>query len=94
LGEHSGRYEHVAVAFNAAGFSVFALDHLGHGHSPGKRAFINRFTDLTRGRLGAACPHCKRDARLAGFPRRTQFRWPDCSQCGVKRLSKTTRDLS
>ena len=49
LGEHSGRYEHVAAAFKAAGFSVFALDHLGHGHSPGKRAFINRFTDLTEG---------------------------------------------
>lgn len=49
LGEHSGRYEHVAAAFNAAGFHVFALDHLGHGLSPGKRAFINRFSELTDG---------------------------------------------
>lgn len=49
LGEHSGRYEHVAAAFNAAGFHVFALDHLGHGLSPGKRAFISRFSELTDG---------------------------------------------
>lgn len=49
LGEHSGRYEHVAEAFNKKGFHVFALDHLGHGHSPGKRAYINRFDDLTSG---------------------------------------------
>ena len=49
LGEHSGRYEHVAAAFNAAGLHVFALDHLGHGQSPGKRAFVSRFSELTDG---------------------------------------------
>ena len=49
LGEHSGRYEHVAEAFNASGFHVFALDHLGHGQSPGKRAFVSRFGELTDG---------------------------------------------
>ena len=49
LGEHSGRYEHVAAAFNATGLHVFALDHLGHGQSPGKRAFVNRFSELTDG---------------------------------------------
>lgn len=49
LGEHSGRYEHVAAAFTAAGFHVFALDHLGHGQSPGKRAFVSRFSELTDG---------------------------------------------
>ena len=49
LGEHSGRYEHVAAAFTAAGLHVFALDHLGHGQSPGKRAFVSRFSELTDG---------------------------------------------
>ena len=49
LGEHSGRYEHVAAAFNAAGLQVYALDHLGHGQSPGKRAFVSRFSELTDG---------------------------------------------
>ena len=49
LGEHSGRYEHVAAAFNAAGLHAYALDHLGHGQSPGKRAFVSRFSELTDG---------------------------------------------
>jgi alpha-beta hydrolase superfamily lysophospholipase len=29
LGEHSGRYNHVAAAFNARNYAVFALDHHG-----------------------------------------------------------------
>ncbi len=37
LGEHSGRYEHVAQRFTDAGFAVFALDMRGHGHSGGAR---------------------------------------------------------
>lgn len=31
VGEHSGRYEHVARALVAAGYSVYADDHRGHG---------------------------------------------------------------
>jgi alpha-beta hydrolase superfamily lysophospholipase len=38
--EHSGRYAHVASALNEAGFSVWALDHRGHGQSEGERADI------------------------------------------------------
>jgi alpha-beta hydrolase superfamily lysophospholipase len=37
LGEHSGRYEHVAARFTAAGLAVRALDLRGHGRSPGPR---------------------------------------------------------
>jgi alpha-beta hydrolase superfamily lysophospholipase len=37
LGEHVGRYEHVAAAINAAGFDVFAFDQRGHGRSEGAR---------------------------------------------------------
>jgi acylglycerol lipase len=40
--EHSGRYAHVAAPLNAAGYSVLALDHRGHGHSSGPRALIDR----------------------------------------------------
>jgi alpha-beta hydrolase superfamily lysophospholipase len=35
VAEHSGRYEHVAQALNAAGYAVSAFDHRGHGQSIG-----------------------------------------------------------
>lgn len=41
LGEHSGRYAHVAEALVAADLAVYALDHRGHGRSEGKRACID-----------------------------------------------------
>ena len=37
LGEHSGRYAHVAEYFNANNFTVFAYDQRGHGKSGGKK---------------------------------------------------------
>ncbi len=37
LGEHSGRYAHVARFFNECGFSVRTYDHRGHGRSGGAR---------------------------------------------------------
>lgn len=33
LGEHARRYDHVAAAFNRAGYSVYADDHRGHGQT-------------------------------------------------------------
>jgi acylglycerol lipase len=39
--EHSGRYAHVAAGLNARGYSVWALDHRGHGRSAGRRAVID-----------------------------------------------------
>ncbi|MEM8492558.1 MAG: lysophospholipase [Pseudomonadota bacterium] len=46
LGEHSGRYQHVAAALGHAGFSCVAPDHMGHGRSPGNRCFVTAFTDF------------------------------------------------
>ena len=43
LGEHGGRYEHFALHFNQLGYSVFALDHQGHGKSSGKKGHISHF---------------------------------------------------
>lgn len=45
LGEHSGRYQHVAKTLVESGFAVHALDHRGHGRSEGPRAFIDRFAN-------------------------------------------------
>jgi acylglycerol lipase len=46
LGEHSGRYAGLAEALVGSGHAVYALDHRGHGHSPGARANIERFEYL------------------------------------------------
>jgi alpha-beta hydrolase superfamily lysophospholipase len=44
LFEHAGRYAHVAARLNAAGFGVVAIDHWGHGRSPGDRGFVPAFS--------------------------------------------------
>lgn len=40
LGEHSGRYRHIAGFFNECGLSVRCYDHRGHGRSQGKRGDV------------------------------------------------------
>jgi alpha-beta hydrolase superfamily lysophospholipase len=40
LGEHCGRYAHVAQLFNDCGYSVRAYDHRGHGRSGGARGDV------------------------------------------------------
>ena len=46
LGEHSGRYAHVAAALVGAGYAVHAVDHRGHGRSEGRRAYVRRYGDF------------------------------------------------
>jgi alpha-beta hydrolase superfamily lysophospholipase len=46
LGEHSGRYEHVADAFIRSGFAVFSFDLRGHGLSEGKRGHSPSYARL------------------------------------------------
>jgi alpha-beta hydrolase superfamily lysophospholipase len=43
LAEHGGRYAAVAERLVARNYAVYALDHRGHGRSPGGRANIERF---------------------------------------------------
>jgi acylglycerol lipase len=40
LGEHSGRYDHVASAVEKAGYALIAMDVRGHGRSGGRRGYI------------------------------------------------------
>jgi alpha-beta hydrolase superfamily lysophospholipase len=40
LGEHCGRYAHVARFFNEHGWSVRTYDHRGHGRSGGARGDV------------------------------------------------------
>lgn len=41
IGEHSGRYTHVAARLVDAGYGVYALDHRGHGNSSGTRVYFD-----------------------------------------------------
>lgn len=43
IGEHSGRYEHVARRLLASGYNVHLLDLPGHGRSPGPRGHLGSF---------------------------------------------------
>jgi alpha-beta hydrolase superfamily lysophospholipase len=40
LGEHAGRYRHLAAFFTARGYAVRTYDHRGHGRSDGKRGDV------------------------------------------------------
>ena len=46
LGEHVGRYAHVARHLNGLGWNVVGHDHRGHGRSDGARGRLNAVDDL------------------------------------------------
>jgi acylglycerol lipase len=46
IGEHSGRYDHVAETFNQAGYALLTFDLRGHGRSEGKRGHATNFDIL------------------------------------------------
>jgi alpha-beta hydrolase superfamily lysophospholipase len=61
LGEHAGRYRHVAERLVADGAEVYAPDHYGHGRSAGERALVDDLAtmvdDLHRVAERAAAEH-------------------------------------
>lgn len=46
IGEHFGRYDHVAKHLNQAGYHVYGLDHRGHGKSEGTRNHVDNDTQF------------------------------------------------
>ncbi|GAB4571761.1 MAG: alpha/beta hydrolase [Anaerolineae bacterium] len=46
VAEHSGRYEHVAAHLTAQDYAVYTMDLRGHGRSPGRRAYVAKYTHL------------------------------------------------
>jgi acylglycerol lipase len=61
LAEHAGRYAALAGRLNAEGIEVVAIDLRGHGHAPGKRAYVKRFDDYlldTQALLDDAAQSC------------------------------------
>ena len=66
LGEHAGRYLHVAERLNHMGWQVWAYDHYGHGRSDGARGTLSHpdrlqtdladLLDSLRGTLPAGAP--------------------------------------
>jgi alpha-beta hydrolase superfamily lysophospholipase len=49
LGEHIGRYAHLAAYFNQHGIAVLGFDHPGHGQTPGKRGHVKNMEALMEG---------------------------------------------
>ena len=45
VGEHIGRYAHVATRLIADGYAVYGLDHRGHGKSDGLRSYFDDLND-------------------------------------------------
>jgi alpha-beta hydrolase superfamily lysophospholipase len=68
LGEHSGRYGHVAAWFRARGFDVRSYDQRGHGQTPGPRGALKHpddlLTDLTAVYNDYAADHVRRPLLL------------------------------
>jgi acylglycerol lipase len=46
LGEHSGRYGHVADRLNRSAYALYAVDHRGHGKSDGTPGRIDSFAGV------------------------------------------------
>ncbi len=69
FGEHSDRYTYLVEALTSQGYSVGALDHRGHGRSPGLRGHVDRFDEYLTdvGALLAALRQQAPDQRLFLF---------------------------
>ncbi len=65
LGEHSARYQQLALFFTGYNYAVAALDHNGHGYSEGRPGHVNAFGDYL---TDLAIFHRQLAARFTGVP--------------------------
>lgn len=65
MGEHSGRYRHVAEALSADGIATLTFDQLGHGRTEGKRGHAGSYDELLEG-IGRLLEEA--DRRYPGTP--------------------------
>ncbi|SFB09762.1 Lysophospholipase, alpha-beta hydrolase superfamily [Cohnella sp. OV330] len=49
MGEHMGRYDHVAAMLNEAGYAALGFDQRGHGRTAGKRGHTPSYEGLLEG---------------------------------------------
>ena len=92
LGEHSGRYAHVAAALNDAGYAVLGFDLRGHGKSGGPRGHTPSYETLMDdiGRLLAEA--AQRYPGTAAVPLRPQpGRQPGAELCPAALLRQALR---
>ena len=71
LGEHSGRYRHVAEYLTRAGYVLLAFDHRGHGKSQGKRghtaSYASLLDDILSDVRGPVLLHCASGNRVGAL---------------------------
>ena len=65
MGEHVGRYRHVAEMFTEAGYAVIGFDQVGHGRTEGKRGHTKSYPALLDG-IDAMLAEAKK--RFPGAP--------------------------
>ncbi|RUS45421.1 alpha/beta hydrolase [Cohnella sp. AR92] len=67
MGEHTGRYRHVAEMLVQKGYVVWAFDQYGHGRTPGKRGHAPSYDALLEGPEYLLAEAARRYPRLPAF---------------------------
>ena len=69
LGEHSGRYDGVALRLTKEGYHVFSVDHQGQGLSEGDRKYVEHFAHYVDDYQQFVAERLQQFPRLKGAPK-------------------------